>query len=88
MMFYGFLAMLPREDFPPSFIRPFEEILGRSFNYESNDNCLIARNNPKSEEHRKFTSSYQIIEGVIKHSVEQFITNLDTFVQLVGYKIL
>jgi hypothetical protein len=31
MIFYGFLAMLPREDFPPSFIRPFEGILDRSF---------------------------------------------------------
>ena len=88
MMFYVFLATLPREDFPPSFIRPFEGILGRSFKYESNDNCLTNCNKTQSEEHSKFTSTYQIIEGVVRHSLEQFITNIDTFVQLVGFKIL
>ena len=88
-MFYGFLAMLPREDYPPSFIRPFEGILGRSLKYESRDNYLTTTyNKTMSEKHHKSTFSYQLIEGVVKHSLEQFITNLDIFVQLVGHRIL
>ena len=87
-MFYGFLAALPREDFPPSFIRPFEGILGRSFTYESNDNCFPTCKKTHFEEPRELRSTYQIMEGVVNYSLEQFVTNLDTLVQLVGYGIL
>ena len=88
-MFWGSLATLPREDFPPSFIRPFEGIFGRSLDHESNDsyNSDMTNSTEGMERPRAFRSNHQIIEAV-KHSFERFITNLDIFVQLAGNGIL
>ena len=84
MLFYGFLATLPREDYPPSFIRPLEGILGRSISHGTID----YENSLKyTEDKHTFGHNHQIIEGV-KHSFDQFITNFDTYVQLVGRGIL
>ena len=82
MLFYGFLATLPRDDYPPSFIRPLEGVLGRSISHGTIDYRV------KYMEHNyKFKHKYQFFEGV-KNSFNQFIADLDIYVQLVGCGML
>ena len=80
------MSILPREDYPPSFIRPFEGVFGRSFNYESSNND----NNSKLAFRKRTIYDKSVFEQfiynlftIINNVFEQFIINLDKHVRLV-----
>ena len=83
MLFYIFLSILPREDFPPFFVNlPFDVLNARSFNYEES-----TADHPKLKlKQSKVSTTHSIIEGT-KRVFTKFIRNAETYTELVRYGV-